>query len=172
MYGSTRVQWVCCYFLELVTNDCFYLCLLPATIPLCIVAEAQPRAGDILQPPPAAWPSRYKSGSRHSTVSQEPDQHQRETVLLTLQRGWGWPQNGGGKRPRRCAPPVAETCSLEQPCTFRLIAPPVSSAGVTTGVAGGRERTYLRSLFTMVNCVLVLVLRVIAFVYLLMHFYK
>ena len=89
MYASTRVQWVCCCFLELVTNDCFYLCLLPATIPMCIVAEAQPRAGDILQPPPAAWPSRYKSGSRHSTVSQEPDQHPRETVLLTLQRGWG-----------------------------------------------------------------------------------
>ena len=111
MYGSTRVQSVCCYFLELVTNDCFYLCLLPATIPLCIVAEAQPRAGDILQLPPATWPSRYKSGSRHSTVSQEPDQHQRETVLLTLQKGWGVaPKWRWQKTQAILQPPVAEPC--------------------------------------------------------------
>ena len=119
MYGSTRVQWVCCYFLELVTNNCFYLCLLHATIPLCIVAEAQPRAGDILQLPPAAWPSRYKSGSRHSTVSQEPDQRQRrDRIAHPPKRVGGGPKMGVAKRPRGRAPPVAELGSLERPCTF------------------------------------------------------
>ena len=38
-------------FLELVTNDWFYLCYRVATLPLCIVGWRRPRPGDLARPP-------------------------------------------------------------------------------------------------------------------------
>ena len=44
---------------------------LPVPLYLCALwLWRQPWPGDIVRPPPAAWPSRYKIAPSHSTVSQ------------------------------------------------------------------------------------------------------
>ena len=114
------MQWVCCYFLKLVTNDWFYLCY------------STDRGPGFSAPPPTAWPSLNKlaSSSQHSRLSQtstrERDRIARPPSQLILggwgvapppsqYRGPGW----GTNKTQGSSPYKAESGSLHFPPTHR-----------------------------------------------------
>ena len=123
------MQLVCCYFLELVTNDWFYLCY--STTVHC-GGGANPGWGPSPPPPPTAWPSLNKlaSSSQHSRQSQtstrERDRIARPPSQLILggwgvapppsqDRGRGW---GGKTRPRGARRIYGREWFPGAPCTF------------------------------------------------------
>ena len=123
------MQWVCCYFLELVNNNWFYLCY-SATVHCG--GGANPGWGPSPPPPPTAWPSLNKlaSSSQHSRQSQtstrERDRIARPPSQLIL-GGWGvapppsqyrGPGRGTNKT-QGSAPYKAESGSLHFPPTHR-----------------------------------------------------
>ena len=104
------------------------------------MAEAQPRAGAFSSPLPPPGPADIRAAPATAQSVKSRTSARGETVLLTLQRGWGvapkwgWQKDPGDARPQWPSfVPSSNPAPSNSSHLQRLL---------VTGVAGGIERTY------------------------------